>query len=72
VPWTVVAGLKPFFITFGGPQAWTESHDSSVEKHPQDGATLHGSAALPFVISTEAYPDFLSRRTRNAHVCAFP
>jgi hypothetical protein len=33
--------------------------------------TLHGSAALPFVISTEAYPDFLPRCTGHDHVCGF-
>ncbi len=31
----------------------------------------HGSATLPFVISTEAYPDFLPRSTRNDRVCGF-
>ena len=31
-----------------------------------------GSTALPFVISTEAYPDFLLRAAGNAHVCGSP
>jgi hypothetical protein len=35
-------------------------------------ATLPGSTALPFVISTEAYPDFLLRAAGNDHVCGFP
>jgi hypothetical protein len=34
-------------------------------------AALHESAALSFVISTEAYPDFLPRFTEQGHVCAF-
>jgi hypothetical protein len=42
------------------------------EKRLLSKAALHESAALPFVISTEAYPDFLPRRTRSVHVCAFP
>ena len=33
LPSTVVAGQEPFFITLGGPKA----HDSSVEKHFQEG-----------------------------------
>jgi hypothetical protein len=31
----------------------------------------HGSVALTFVISTEAYPDFLPRGTGQDRVCAF-
>jgi hypothetical protein len=31
----------------------------------------HGSAALTFVISTEAYPDFLPSSTGQGRVCAF-
>ena len=34
-------------------------------------AALHESPALPFVISTEAYPDFLPRCTGQDRVCAF-
>jgi hypothetical protein len=34
--------------------------------------SLSGSAALPFVISTEANPDFLLRAAGNDHVCGFP
>jgi hypothetical protein len=34
--------------------------------------TLPGGTALPFVISTEAYPDFLLRRTHQDHGCGFP
>jgi hypothetical protein len=33
---------------------------------------LDGSATLPFVIPTEAYPDFLLRSTGQGHVCALP
>jgi hypothetical protein len=33
--------------------------------------SLSSSAALPFVISTEAYPDFLLRAAGNDHVCGF-
>jgi hypothetical protein len=33
---------------------------------------LHGSVALPFVIPTGAYPDFLPRSTEQVHVCGFP
>jgi hypothetical protein len=33
---------------------------------------LHGSVALPFVIPTGAYPDFLQRGTDNDLVCGFP
>jgi hypothetical protein len=33
---------------------------------------LYGSFALPFVIPTEAYPDFLSRSTHDCHACGFP
>jgi hypothetical protein len=33
---------------------------------------FHESAALPFVISTEAYPDFLPRSAGQGRVCAFP
>jgi hypothetical protein len=31
-----------------------------------------GSTALPFVISTEAYPDFLLRSAGHDHVCGSP
>jgi hypothetical protein len=31
-----------------------------------------GRAALPFVISTGAYSDFLLRAAGNDHVCGFP
>jgi hypothetical protein len=41
------------------------------EKRLLSEAALQGSAALPFVISTEAYPDFLPRFTGQGHVCAF-
>jgi hypothetical protein len=34
--------------------------------------TFPGSTALPFVISTGAYPDFLLRDAGNDHVCGFP
>jgi hypothetical protein len=34
--------------------------------------TVDGDTALPFVISTEAYPDFLLRAAGNDHVCGFP
>jgi hypothetical protein len=34
--------------------------------------TVDGGTALPFVISTEAYPDFLLRAAGNDHVCGFP
>jgi hypothetical protein len=33
---------------------------------------LNGHAALPFVIPTEAYPDFLLRSPDNDHVCGSP
>jgi hypothetical protein len=33
--------------------------------------TFHGSATLPFVIPTGAYPDFLPRCTGQGRVCAF-
>jgi hypothetical protein len=33
--------------------------------------TLPGSAALPFVISTGAHPDFLPRSPGQDRVCAF-
>ena len=33
---------------------------------------LHGSVALPFVIPTGAYPDFLLRGTTNGRGCGFP
>ncbi|MEA2541981.1 MAG: hypothetical protein QOH35_3347 [Acidobacteriaceae bacterium] len=37
-----------------------------------DSATsLPGSAALPFVISTGAHPDFLPRSPGQDRVCAF-
>jgi hypothetical protein len=38
--------------------------------HPQV-SNLNGSAIVPFVIPTEAYPDFLPRRTGQDRVCAF-
>jgi hypothetical protein len=33
---------------------------------------FYESAALPFVIPTEANPDFLPRSTGQGSVCAFP
>jgi hypothetical protein len=35
-------------------------------------STLSGSTDLPFVISTEAYPDFLPRAASDDHVCGSP
>jgi hypothetical protein len=41
-------------------------------KNPFYPATaFHGTATLPFVISTEANPDFLPRGTGQDRVCAF-
>jgi hypothetical protein len=34
--------------------------------------TVAGSAALPFVISTAANPDFLLRAASDNHVCGSP
>jgi hypothetical protein len=34
--------------------------------------TVDGGTALPFVISTEAYPDFLLRTVGSDHGCDFP
>jgi hypothetical protein len=34
--------------------------------------TVPGSAVLPFVISTGAYPDFLLRAASYVHVCGSP
>ncbi len=34
--------------------------------------TVDGGTALPFVISTEAYPDFLLRAASDDHVCGSP
>jgi hypothetical protein len=49
---------------FGPPQVMkTSSHSAT---------TVAGSAALPFVISTEAYPDFLLRGTYQGYGCGFP
>jgi hypothetical protein len=36
------------------------------------GSSIPGSTALPFVISTEAYPDFLLRAAGNGDVCGSP
>jgi hypothetical protein len=42
------------------------------ENGPCSATTLPGSTALPFIISTEAYPDFLLCAAGNDHVCGFP
>jgi len=34
--------------------------------------TLYGIAPLPFVLSTEAYPDFLLRAACDDHLCGSP
>jgi hypothetical protein len=34
--------------------------------------TVDGGTALPFIISTEAYPDFLRRAAGNGHMCGSP
>jgi hypothetical protein len=56
-----VMGLWP---AFGLPKVMKNGSYSAT--------TLPGSTALPFVISTEAYPDFLLRAAGNDHVCGFP
>jgi len=38
----------------------------------RSATALHGSVALPFVIPTGAYPDFLPRGRRQDHACGFP
>jgi hypothetical protein len=38
----------------------------------RSATTLPENAALPFVIPTEAYPDFLLRVASDVHVCGSP
>ncbi len=38
----------------------------------QPASAQDGSTALPFVLPTEAYPDFLLRSARQHRVCGFP
>jgi hypothetical protein len=47
------------------PTQWDENGFCSA-------TALHEGVALPFVIPTEAYPDFLLRCRRQGRVCGFP
>jgi hypothetical protein len=78
LPGRVVAEQEPFCIVFGWAQ-WPMT--PSVEINQQTPHILAasvqqllfpGSAALPFVISTGAHPDFLLRAAGNDQVCGSP
>ncbi len=76
-PSTVVAEQEPFFITLGGPKA----HDSSGEKHFQEGAAepqisplrcasvemTKGRAVPPSTVVTEQEPVFITLGGPKAH-----
>jgi hypothetical protein len=59
----------PFVIPTGGVMGlWPTQGD---EKRLGPATTFYATVALSFVISTEAYPDFLPRCTGQGRVCAF-
>jgi hypothetical protein len=63
-------------LDFSTEESWAEGLAFGPAKVMKNGScsatTVDGSTALPFVISTEAYPDFLLRAAGNDHVCGFP
>ena len=69
LPERVVAEQKPFFVTLGGPKA----HDSSVEKHSQEGTAEPQISPLRspgFPVETRGFDDlhaalFTESRTRG-------
>ena len=52
--------------------SWAFGLPKVMKNGSYSATTLPGRTALPFVISTEAYPDFLLRAAGNDHVCGFP
>jgi hypothetical protein len=53
-------------------KSWAFSPPKVMENGFCSATTLNGSAALLFVISTGAYPDFLLRTAGDVHVCGSP
>jgi hypothetical protein len=53
-------------------ESWAFGPPKVMKNGPGSATTPPGSTALPFVISTEAYPDFLFRAVRDVHVCGSP
>jgi hypothetical protein len=53
-------------------ESWTFGPPKPMKNGSCSATTVHGSTALPFVISTEAYPDFLLRAASDVHVCGSP
>jgi hypothetical protein len=50
-------------------ESWTFGPPKPMKNGSCSATTVHGSTALPFVISTEAYPDFLLRAASDVHMC---
>ena len=57
---------------FSTEESWAFGPPKVMKNGSYSATTLPGSTALPFVISTEAYPDFLLRAAGNDHVCGSP
>jgi hypothetical protein len=57
---------------FSTELSWADGLPKVMKNALSPATTLHGSASLPFVISTEAYPDFLLRGANNDHGCGSP
>jgi hypothetical protein len=70
--WRDLRSSGPFLEMFSTEEPWALGPPKVIRNGSCSATDLPGSAALPFVISTEAYPDFLLRAASDVHVCGSP
>jgi hypothetical protein len=57
---------------FSTEESWAFGPPKVMKNGFCSATTVDGGTALPFIISTEAYPDFLRRAAGNGHMCGSP
>jgi hypothetical protein len=70
--WRDLRSCGPFLGMFFDRGVMGLSANKGDENGSYSATTVTGRTALPFVISTEAYPDFLLRAAGDDHVCGSP
>src|SRR5580658_605115 len=61
-----------FLGMFSTEESWAFGPPKVMKNGFCSATTVDGGTALPFIISTEAYPDFLRRAAGNGHMCGSP
>jgi hypothetical protein len=67
-----LCGCSSLGVFFSTADSWAFSPPKVMKNGSCSATTVDGSATLHFVISTEAYPDFLLRAASDGHVCGSP